>query len=356
MNKFELKQVLKKVIRGVKDGIHVGANLLLIQVKSGTLMISAKNPIWAIRAWADIAEGEKEFSCVVNSTVFNQIIDKMPGEEISLSISKQTLLIKSGKLKATIPYVQDYNWPEPASFKPIHRLQIEEQFLNCSHALAKKDAMNGLFSAYHIEVLENGLRVTALDGKRISICSSGEGKVQYDFVVAGEFLKEAIALSDGKAYMETDGQSILVSGEGVEVFAKTRAESYPNIENILNARKSVTTMSVNRQEFLEAILVATLLDDTVILNITEHGTTLSNKPSIKGDSFIELSTVVKGPDIHIGLNGSYLKDSLQVLKNENITLHFHRPQAPVFIEEEHQMELILPVVIQTSYSSREPVR
>ena len=34
MNKSQLKQVLKKVIRGVKDGIHVGANLLLIQVKS----------------------------------------------------------------------------------------------------------------------------------------------------------------------------------------------------------------------------------------------------------------------------------------------------------------------------------
>ena len=216
--------------------------------------------------------------------------------------------------------------------------------------------MNGLFGSYHIEVLENGLRVTALDGKRISICSAGEGKVQYDFVVAGEFLKEAIALSDGKAYMETDGQSILVSGEGVEVFAKTRAESYPNIKNILNDRKSLTTMTVNRQEFLDAILVSTLLDKTVILDITEHGATLSNKPSIKGDSFIELSALIKGPSIRIGLNGSYLKDSLQVLKNDDITLHFSHAKAPVFIEEEHQMELILPVQIQSNYSSREHVR
>ena len=136
---------------------------------------------------------------MVNSTVFNQIIDKMPGEEISF-ISKQTLLIK-GKLKATIPMYR-------TTLMNLHHLnlstvfRLRKSFLNCSHALAKKDEMNGLFGSYHIEVLENGLRVTALDGKRISICSAGEGKVQYDFVVAGEFLKEAIALSDGKAYME----------------------------------------------------------------------------------------------------------------------------------------------------------
>ena len=118
--------------------MHVGANLLLVQVKSGTLIISARNPLWAVRAWADIAEGEKEFSCVVNSTLFNQIVDKMPGEHITLSLSKQMLLIKSGKLKATIPYMQDYKWPDPESFKPLHSFYMEEKFLNCSHAFGKK--------------------------------------------------------------------------------------------------------------------------------------------------------------------------------------------------------------------------
>ena len=95
MNKAELKQVLKKAIRGVKDGMHVGANLLLIQVKSGTLMISARNPVWAIRAWADIAEGEKEFSCVVNSAIFNQIIDKMPGETFPCLFQRQSRYFRS---------------------------------------------------------------------------------------------------------------------------------------------------------------------------------------------------------------------------------------------------------------------
>lgn len=355
MNKFELKQVLKKAIRGVKDGMHVGANLLLVQVKSGTLIISARNPLWAVRAWADIAEGEKEISCVVNSTLFNQIVDKMPGESITLSLSKQMLLIKSGKLKATIPYMQDYKWPEPESFKPLHSFDMEEKFLNCSHALAKKEEMNGLFGSYHIEMLVDGLRVTALDTKRISICTSGQGKPQYDIVIAGEIIKEAISLSDGKSHFETDGQSVLLSGEGVEIYAKTRPEPYPNINNILNERKSVTSMAVNRQEFLDAILVATLLDDVVILNISEKGTTLSSKPSIKGDSSIELTTEVKGPDIRIGLNGTYLKDSLRAITGEEVIFHFNNPKTPVYTEVEHQMELIMPVSIQASYSSMERV-
>nr|WP_317428677.1 hypothetical protein [uncultured Blautia sp.] len=355
MNKTELKQVLKKAIRGVKDGLHVGANLLLVQVKSGTLMISARNPIWSICARADIADGEKEFSCVVNSTIFNQIVDKMPGEDISLSVSKtkQVLQIKSGKLKASIPYMQDYKWPEPSPFKPLHSFEIEEKCLNCSHALEKKDAMNGLLSSYHIELLTDGLRVTALDTRRISICTFGQGKPQYDIVAAGEIIKEAIGLSGGKTYLETDGQSMLLTGEGIEIFAKTRPEPYPNISNILSNRESRTSMSVNRQEFLDAILVATLLDDVVILNVSEKGTTLSNKPSIKGNSSIELTTNVKGPDIRIGIDGTYLKDSLRAMSSEEVTFHFNNPKTPVYTEEANQLELIMPVSIQTSYSSRE---
>ena len=356
MNKTELKQALKKAIRGVKDGLHVGANLLLVQVKSGTLMISARNPIWAVRAWADIADGEKELSCVVNATLFNQIVDKMPGDDISLSMSKakQVLQIKSGKLKATIPYMQDYKWPEPDPFKPLHSFDVEEKYLNCSHALAKKDAMNGLLSSYHIELLMDGLRVTALDTRRISICTFGQGEPQYDIVAAGEILKEAISLSGGTTHIETDGQSMLLSGDGVEIFAKTRPEPYPNINNILSKRESITSMVINRQEFLDAILVATLLDDVIILNVSEKGTSLSSKPSIKGDSAIELDTRVKGPDIRIGLDGTYLKDSLRAINSEEVTFHFNNPRNPVYTEETHQMEMIMPVSIQTSYSSKEP--
>lgn len=148
---------------------------------------------------------------------------------------------------------------------------------------------------------------------------------------------------------------MLLSGEGVEIYAKTRPEPYPNINNILNERKSVTSMAVNRQEFLDAILVATLLDDVVILNISEKGTTLSSKPSIKGDSSIELTTEVKGPDIRIGLNGTYLKDSLRAITGEEVIFHFNNPKTPVYTEVEHQMELIMPVSIQASYSSMERV-
>ena len=84
---------------------------MLVQVKAGTLTISARNPIWSIRAWADIAAGEKELSCVVNSNVFSQIVDRMPGDTIFLSTSKakKTLVIQSEKLKVAIPYFQDYN-------------------------------------------------------------------------------------------------------------------------------------------------------------------------------------------------------------------------------------------------------
>lgn len=74
-----------------------------------------------------------------------------------------------------------------------------------------------------------------------------------------------------------------------------------------------------------------------------------------GDSSIELTTEVKGPDIRIGLNGTYLKDSLRAITGEEVIFHFNNPKTPVYTEVEHQMELIMPVSIQASYSSMERV-
>lgn len=345
MNRLELKQVLKKAAKGVKDGFHSGAKSLLLQVKSGTLTISARNPVWAIRAWADIAVGEKELSCVVDSTLFTQVVDKMTGEEIKLSISKGTLLIRSGKMKATIPSRDEKDWPKAQPFKSLYRLNISEEALNCSHALAKADAKNGLMSSYHIEALENGYCVTATDAKRISICNLGTGKLKFDCVIDGEFLKEAISLSGGQAYLETDTENILVVGEGVELYAKTRPERYPNVHSILDNKKSITSITVNRKEFLEALMVSSLMDEVIIIDISSQNITISNKPSVKGETNTDLAASVTGPALRIGLNGSYLKDAVQALKEDEINIHFEKPNTPIYLEEGTQFELVLPVIL-----------
>ncbi len=345
MNRLELKQVLKKAIKGVKDGSHSGAGSLFLQVKNGTLTISSRNPIWAIRAWADIAEDEKEISCVVDSALFTQVVDKMTGDDIKLSISKNSLVVRSGKMKASIPSRDEKDWPKTQPFKSLYRLTISEESLSCSHALAKADARNGLLASYHIEALEDGYCVTATDGKRISICNLGTGKMKFDCVIDGEFLKEAISLSGGKAYLETDTENILVVGEGIELYAKTRPERYPNIHSVTNNKKSTTSIIVNRKEFLEALLVSSLMDDVVIIEISGQTITISNKPSIKGDTNTELNAVVNGPALRIGLNAFYLKEAIQTLKEDEITIHFDKPKAPIYLEEGTKFELVLPVNI-----------
>lgn len=347
MNRLELKQVLKKATRAVKDGFHSGANSLLLQVKSGTLTISARNTIWAIRAWADIAYGEKELSCVVDAALFTKVVDKMTGEDIKLSISKGCLIIRSGKTKASIPYRDDKNWSNPPSFKPLHRLDISEEALKCSHALAKSEARNGLLSSYHVEAFENGYCVTATDTKRISVCCFGSGKLKYDFAIDGEFLKEAVTLSGGKAFLETDTENVLVVGNDVELYAKTRPEHYPNIQSILANRKSSTTITVNRKDFLEALMVTTLMDNIIVIDVSEKNVIMSNKPSIKGDSHTELDAMIQGSsNLRIGLDGSYIRDAIQALEEEEITLHFGHAKAPVYLEESFQTELIMPVIIR----------
>ena len=219
--------------------------------------------------------------------------------------------------------------------------------MNCSHALAKSEARNGLLSSYHVEAFEDGYCLTATDSKRISVCCFGSGKLKYDFAIDGEFLKEAVTLSGGEAFLETDTENVLVVGNDVELYAKTRSERYPNIQSLLASKKSTTAITVNRKDFLEALMVTTLMDNVIVIDISEQNVIMSNKPSVKGDSHTELSAVVEGKsNLRIGLEGSYMKDAIQALKGEKITLHFEHAKAPVYLEEGPQTELILPVIIR----------
>ena len=94
-------------------------------------------------------------------------------------------------------------------------------------------------------------------------------------------------------------------------------------------------------------MVTTLMDNVIVIDISEQNVIMSNKPSVKGDSHTELPAVVEGKsNLRIGLEGSYMKDAIQALKGEKITLHFEHAKAPVYLEEGPQTELILPVIIR----------
>lgn len=346
MLKEKLVTVMKKAARITKDGNYPGANKFFIEIKGKTFTIRSRNQVMDIHAFMELDSIEKAISCIIPAKLFLNIINKIPDLELSFSISKKNLVIQGEKSHVKLPICDEKQWPMPESFHSNYQIELDESVLSCSHALAEPSMGNSLMASYHIESDFTNYRITALDGRRISIFNSGVIEPKIDLVVENEIIKEAIALSNGKTILETDGNHILFRGENLYIYGRTRAEKYFSLDSILANKSQKTIATVNAKEFKESIILATLFDSTVILNFTENQIELFSKSNPNGGSCCNIAAEISGDPLRIGVCGKFLIDSIDALKTEKITLNLGSEKSPIYAENDTQLEFILPICIQ----------
>ena len=193
MRKNELYAAMKKASRAVKSNCFFpNAGMMLVKLKDGRLSIAARNSNEHLLVTTE-ADG-KEINCIVNAATFLQVINKMPAEEVQLSVSKGKLMVTSKNMKVGVPAADGKEWLYPNRFEVEAENELSRDILKTSHALAKTGG-NSLMESYHLEISEVGFKVTALDGHRISIFGKTENALCQDIVLEGKLIQDAFALT-----------------------------------------------------------------------------------------------------------------------------------------------------------------
>ncbi len=295
----------------------------------------------------------------IEAKLFSEIIRKLPDSEViiesddkynvSITCEKASFKIagKSGDEFSYLPMI------EKNGHISLSQFTLKEVIRQTIFSIAPGDT-NKLMTGELFEVFENELKVTSLDGHRISIrkVTLKDTYPKQKVVVPGKTLTEVSKILSG----DTDKDVIIFFGRNHILFefddtlvvSRLIEGEYFRINQMLSGDYE-TKMTINKKDFLESIERSVLLirendKKPIILNLQNQILEM-NLTSMMGTMKEEILVHKQGKDIMIGFNPKFLIDALRVIEDENVDIYMVNSKAPCFIRDEQQnyIYLILPV-------------
>ena len=295
----------------------------------------------------------------IEAKLFSEIIRKLPDSEViiesddkynvSITCEKASFKIagKSGDEFSYLPMI------EKNGHISLSQFTLKEVIRQTIFSIAPGDT-NKLMTGELFEVFENELKVTSLDGHRISIrkVTLKDTYPKQKVVVPGKTLIEVSKILSG----DTDKDVIIFFGrnhilfefEDTLVVSRLIEGEYFRINQMLSGDYE-TKMTINKKDFLESIERSVLLirendKKPIILNLQNQILEM-NLTSMMGTMKEEILVHKQGKDIMIGFNPKFLIDALRVIEDETVDIYMVNSKAPCFIRDEQQnyIYLILPV-------------
>ena len=295
----------------------------------------------------------------IEAKLFSEIVRKLPDSEViiesddkynvSITCEKASFKIagKSGDEFSYLPMI------EKNGHISLSQFTLKEVIRQTIFSIAPGDT-NKLMTGELFEVFENELKVTSLDGHRISIrkVTLKDTYPKQKVVVPGKTLIEVSKILSG----DTDKDVIIFFGrnhilfefEDTLVVSRLIEGEYFRINQMLSGDYE-TKMTINKKDFLESIERSVLLirendKKPIILNLQNQILEM-NLTSMMGTMKEEILVHKQGKDIMIGFNPKFLIDALRVIEDETVDIYMVNSKAPCFIRDEQQnyIYLILPV-------------
>lgn len=295
----------------------------------------------------------------LDAKLFSEIIRKLPDNDVTISSddkfnttitcekAKFTIMGKDGDDFSYLPYIEKNNGIT------ISQFTLKEVIRQTIFSIAANDT-NKIMTGELFEIHENTLKVTSLDGHRISIRKIDLKSYYEDkkVIVPGKTLTEISKILSGELDDLVDiyftDNHILFEFDNTKVVSRLIEGNYFRVDQMLSNDYD-TKVTINKRELLDCIDRATLFvkegeKKPIIMNLADHVMELKISSQIGSlDEMIDIT--LEGKDIKIGFNPRFLMDALRVIDDEQVTIYFMNPKAPCFIrnEEESYIYLILPV-------------
>lgn len=300
----------------------------------------------------------------LDAKIFSEIVRKLPDNDVVIETddnfkttitcekAKFSIAGKSGDEFTRLPEI------EKSDFIELSEFTLKEVIRQTIFSIADNDT-NKVMTGELFSIHENKLKVSSLDGHRISIRNI-ELKEEYPdrkVIIPGKTLNEISKILSGDmesmvSIFFTDNHVIFEFNNTTVVSRLIEGEFF-RIEQMVSSDYEVM-MKINKKELLDCIDRATLLvkegdKRPIIMNITDG--TIELKVNSSLGSMNETIDIDKdGKDILIGFNPKLIMDALRVIDDEVITIYMVNPKAPCIIrdEESQYIYLILPVNFNTA--------
>lgn len=294
----------------------------------------------------------------VDAHIFSNIVRKLPDNDVTIETAKERVLIRCENSRFVIPGKEGDDFP----FLPdidrsvgirLSQLTLRDMITGTIFSISPKES-NGMMTGELLEILDDNIRMVALDGHRIAMRKT-KLKAVYDnrkVIIPGKTLSEISKILTGDAEKTADifftDKHILAAFDESIVVSRLIEGEYYKIDKMLSSNYR-TRVICRRKEFLECLDRASLLikeedKKPVILMIREDeiefriNTTLGSMDEV-------IAVQREGEELNIGFNPRFLSDALKTIDDDEVAMYFVSPKAPCFIRDadDSYCYLILPV-------------
>lgn len=373
-NANELKKILDKGVVSIdKKSVHQKLKNIYFYVneKANTLKSVSTHGLEAFTE-VNVDAYIIEPGCFGISIDDVKVLSKLTGE-VTLEDDGNKIYVKNGKKVLTVPKYENTD-----VFLPKMD-ETEKNIINCKESwlletISNLDCMTSHLdnrrAMQYFNFNTKKERVEALDGHRIGTRSLSEQEVinKYDNIMLHNmcvpvFKKLLNKKSDDIVKMSQDKKYVKVEGKNFTYIIKKCDGKYFNMDNMINANLD-KSFTVNCKNFFEVCNDAYNLIKLqgkecgvpMIMHM-EDGKIYAYIHTVRYESFtsIDAERIIMD-DMIIGFNPRYLTEAVGIIDVEKANVKLVSSKAPIIIEGNEYLFLILPVHIKDGINYEEVFR
>lgn len=312
-------------------GIHIEAKDNMIILKSHDLSLSI---IMQVPAFV-----EKEGSVLIDSSLFSDIIRKLPGEPITMEIKDESLFLVCQSSRYRLSMMDQENYPQIPQINEGSSIKIEQGAFSSLVKMTKfavgQDETRPILTGSLVEVKDGKMKMVSVDGFTIAIKTVPilEGN-PCQVVIPGRNLSEIEKIiGTGEEEMEilVSSNHVVFNFDGITIISKVLEGNYINYERVIDTGFD-TKVEIPIDEFYRALDRVALLANRsksyiVNFDFSDRQVDISSSSEL-GLAKESISTVNHGEALVINFNPNYLLRALRVMEEDSMVFAMggsHKP-------------------------------
>lgn len=339
------------------------SNRTNMQILEGILLI-AKNNLLTLKATDTEISIETKASCMVeeegaivmNSSLFGDIIRKLPNAMVHLSVSNKKVSIECEQSSFEIMGQNPEEYPLLPEVNSEEKLTLPGQTLIRSFKqtgfAVSNDDMRLALTGVLMDVQKEELNFVALDGYRMAV-KTIEKKFDFErsVILPGRSVNELSKLiNEEQTVPITIGDNhICIELEETKFYTKLLNGEFFQYEGLIRKEHDLT-VTVKKKDLQDSLERASLLTGKdraglVKMEIEENKMFIMSNSEI-GNVHEEISCQSDNPSLLIAFNARYLLEGIRAIEEEELILQFADSVNPCImqpIEDRSYLYLVLPV-------------
>lgn len=360
------QQVLVKALNTVSKAVSAKTTIptlkgILIEAEENSIILTASDLDISIRKEIE-AFVEEKGSAVVTAKLFNDIVRKLPNEELTVFDDESSITVKTTSSEFRVICMPVEEFPEVGKKDDEYESLVfnKEMFASMigrTAFSASIDESKGVLTGILTEVSPGKISMVAIDGFRLAYVKEEiDGQQEKNFIISARIMNEI-----KKIITDEDGEETIVISFGKKkttfeigktiVIIRLMEGEFINYQNLI-AFESLTKIIAGRSLLLESIERASLLaregkNNLIKISVVNNLMTITSK-SEEGNVKEEIVVEKTGNDIEIGFNSKYIIDVLKAIDDDEVVFNFKTGTDPSIVTSvtgDEYKYLILPVRI-----------